>query len=344
MVVSVLKTMNSNTEKIWGALLHFGYNMWSDIPVERPDKKVPSYAKNFPFAAREMRFDYGLWKEATEKMAAGGMNMVVVDVGEGLRYPSHPELAVEGSWTPERMAEEVARLKAIGIEAIPKLNFSTSHDTWLGEYQRMVSTEEYYRVCRDVIRDTYEAFCRPRLFHLGYDEEAVELQRPYDLVVVRQGELWWHDFEFFVKTVEGLGMRPWIWSDFIWKHQSEFLARMPRSVLQSNWYYYDEFDPEKVPGGRWREHNQRCIRAYEVLEKAGFDQVPCMSNCRAQGGDNNIPNTVSHCSRVIAPERLKGFLVAPWARTQEEKRERIMGAIDKTVAAMKECRGAERGN
>ena len=326
----------SNEKRIWGALLHFGYNMWSDIPLERPDKKVPDYAKNFPYAAKEMRFDYGLWKDVTAKMAAGGMNMLVVDVGEGMRYPSHPELAVRDSWSPERVSEEVSRLRALGLEVIPKLNFSTSHDAWLGDYQRMVSTEEYYRVCRDVIRDTYEAFGKPRLFHLGYDEESAELQVPYDLAVIRQGELWWHDFDFFVRTVEGLGMRPWIWSDYLWNHEAEFLKRMPKGVLQSNWYYHDAFDPDKVPEGPWREHNLRCIRAYEVLEKAGFDQVPCMSNCCAKDGETgNIPNTVRHCSRVIAPERLKGFLVAPWARTQEAKRGQLMQALDFTVAAMK---------
>ncbi|MBQ1229154.1 MAG: uracil permease, partial [Firmicutes bacterium] len=42
---------------------------------------------------------------------------------------------------------------AMGITIIPKLNFSTNHDVWLGEYSRMVSTSIYYGVCRDLIND-----------------------------------------------------------------------------------------------------------------------------------------------------------------------------------------------
>ena len=44
-------------------------------------------------------------------MAEIGMNMVVVDVGEGIVLSSHPDLAVKGSWEPERMRGEVERLR-----------------------------------------------------------------------------------------------------------------------------------------------------------------------------------------------------------------------------------------
>ena len=63
-----------------------------------------------------------------------------VDVGEGLVYPSHPELVIEGSWSPDKLRAEVRRLRAMGVEAVPKLNFSTSHNGWLKQYRRMVST------------------------------------------------------------------------------------------------------------------------------------------------------------------------------------------------------------
>ena len=84
-------------------------------------------------------------------------------MGEALAYPSHPELAVKGSWSPEKMRAEVARLKAIGIEAIPKLNFAATHDGWLKDYHRMLSTPEYYRVVSDTIRDAIEAVKLPAI-------------------------------------------------------------------------------------------------------------------------------------------------------------------------------------
>ena len=36
--------------------------------------------------------------------------MIVVDLGEGLVYPSHPELSIKGSWTPEKLRTELDRL------------------------------------------------------------------------------------------------------------------------------------------------------------------------------------------------------------------------------------------
>ena len=142
------------------------------------------------------------------------------------------------------MKAEKARLAALGIDLVPKLNFSTAHDLWLGEYHRMVSTDIYYRVCSDLIAEVIDIFDNPPLFHLGYDEETWQHQHWYEYAVIRAHDLWWRDFLWFVEQVESRGSRPWIWSDKIWTHTSEFMARMPPSVIQSNWYYGANFDPE----------------------------------------------------------------------------------------------------
>ena len=132
-------------------------------------------------------------------------------------------------------------MRKLGLEPIPKMNFSATHDTWLGTYHRQVSTPAYYKVCEDLVDEVIRLFDKPRFFHLGYDEETAECQQSFAYTVVRQYDLWWHDFEFFVKQVERRGVRPWIWSDYGWKHGDEFLKRMPKSVLQSNWYYGLDF-------------------------------------------------------------------------------------------------------
>jgi len=98
------------------------------------------------------------------------MNALVLDLGDGVRWDSHPEIAVENAWTPAKLREELDRARELGIEPLPKLNFSTAHDAWLGPYSRMVSTPQYYEVCRDLIDEASELFGRPRLFHLGMDE------------------------------------------------------------------------------------------------------------------------------------------------------------------------------
>ena len=293
---------------IWAYLVHFGCNCWKDVPPER----VPRHGKK-PMdwlltrcQYDHVRFDEDAWKDISARLAKAGVNMIVIDLAEFVRYESHPELAVEGSWDVGRLCAEIARLRGMGFEVIPKLNFSTSHDSWLKEYHRMVSTPAYYRVCEDLVREVIGMFDRPRLFHLGFDEETAGQQWDCEHVVVRQGDLWWHDLNWFVSVVEKSGCRPWVWSDAYWHHPEEFLRRMSREVLQSNWYYGAEFDPAKVS-----EDRRIRLRAYEDFERAGFDQIPTGSNYSC---DTNFEGSVALCDKVISPAHLKGYLMAPWAR------------------------------
>ena len=332
-----MATGKSRSE-IWAALLHMGTNMWCDQRVSSWDE-IKAEEVDRVCQADHVRFDEQVWRSLTDRMAKVGMNMVVIDLAEAIRYPSHPELAVKGSWEIDRFRKELSRLRAIGLEPIPKMNFSTAHDIWLKEYSRMVSTPEYYRVCADLIRDVAEIFDHPRFLHLGYDEETFRHQGKYAYSVVRQDDLWWHDFLWFAKETEKAGMRPWIWSDYVWHHRDIFYKRMPKSVLQSNWYYRNEFDPEKLRAIGDLDHMAR-LKTYEELDKAGFDQVPTGSNYTF---DTNFEGTVAHCRRVCSPERLKGFLMASWhhtlARYEKKNLEAInqVGAVIETEAVAKPC-------
>ena len=297
--------------------------MWCDwIP---PEINAAELAKQFaeggsPLPDTVLRSKDVLWRETTDYIASKGMNMVVVDLGEGLVYPSHPELAIEGSWSPDAMRAEIKRLNALGLEVIPKLNFSTTHNGWLKHYRRLLSTPTYYRVCEDIIRDVAEIFNTPRLFHIGYDEETAGHQAGSDrclYVQVRKGEFWWYDFLHIVRTVEANGMRPWCWSDFGWDNR-EYFTRCPKSVLQCTWYY-DESHGGFDPVTNNTSDHKRLSEFWE-LEKAGFDQTPCGTNWvgwkrreEGVGADDVIGKLVKMGREVIAPERLKGFMMAPWA-------------------------------
>ena len=314
-----------DTDTIWAALLHFGMNMWFDHPVEKYKDFTPEeLALNT--AADELRCDEAVWMRVTERMAEVGMNMIVIDVGEGIQLKSHPELSVRGSWKADRFRAELSRLRKMGLEPIPKLNFSAAHDIWLKEYSRMLSTPEYYRVCEDVIAEVGEIFDSPRFFHLGYDEENWKCQRLCAYAVVRQGEQWWHDFLKISGFAEKRGMRPWIWSDYAWDHEEEFMRRMPRSVLQSNWYYGTHFESSK------NEHRVRRCKMFRKLSDAGFDEIPCGSNYES---DENFGALVPYCEKAIVPERLKGFLMAPWFFTVPMKEKKLLDAMDQVGAAIK---------
>ena len=291
--------------EIWAFMAHLGCNSYADHTVDRWGDSVGIQAESHS-PADHLRFDDEEWQFITSRVAALGGNMILLALAEGLKYESHPELSAKGAWSKERLEKEKNRLAKMGIELIPKFNFSTGHDAWLKEYHRMVSTPDYYRVCSDLIAEVAELFGKPRFFHLGYDEETIHNQRASHFAVVRQGELWWHDFLWFNETVKKAGSRSWIWSDYGWRHKDEFLSRMPRDVLQSNWYYYHIDDEQD------KEHLER-IAFFDELDKAGFDQIPCGS---AYSWKLNFTELVRYCRKHLAGSpRLNGFMLAPWTRT-----------------------------
>ena len=301
-----------NSDKLtWAFMIQLGHNMWGESPLIGE----PTPENRDKFAQPFNRTDTKVWNEVTEYVAKKGANMLLIDLGEGLAYPSHPELAVKGSWSPERMKEEIARLKSLGLEAIPKLNFSACHDAWLKDYSRMVSTPEYYKVCADIIHDVCEIFGKPRLFHLGWDEERSRAQKGCRYLVERKGDLWWHDFLFTVREVEKHGVKPWIWSDKIWLAPDEFKMRMPKSVMQSPWHYarFGHFvrNTAEMLKLDWPEPWAGAL-AFKEIDEAGYDAIPCGSTWSKPW---NMVAAVRFSKKHLDHSRIKGFLMAPWART-----------------------------
>jgi hypothetical protein len=294
-----LSTLKISSDKSWACLLHLNYDSPSAL-----------------------RFNESIWNDITQKMVRSGMNMVVIDLGDAIIYKSHPEIAIKNAWTRNRLRNEIERLRKMGLEPIPKLNFSTGHDTWLGEYSRMISTEKYYSVCRDLISEVSELFDQPRFFHIGMDEETEAHQNHYNYVVIRQNSLWWNDFHFLVKEIEKRGSRAWIWSDYLWRHPEQFFERMPKSVVQSNWYYGESFDE--------KEFVEPYIKSYLDLEKYGYDQIPCGGyyDNGEKFSEKSIMNTVQFCKNNIADQRLLGFLQTLWRPTIEDFREPLMKGVD----------------
>ena len=302
---------------IWACLCHLGYNMWADYE-EKDGVKGFYYGVTTDITATpRLRFQQEAWDKIVPMVLDAGCNMIILDVGEGIRFDSCPELAAEDAWTKDQMKAELARLNALGIEVIPKLNFSACHDEWLGVYSRMLSTPAYYEVVKNVITECAELFNHPRFFHIGMDEETAEHQKKYNMAIIRQGDLWWHDFNYICDCVREAGCRPWMWADFIWNHEEEFLERMPKDVLMSNWYYGDF--PEDYTA------SNNYIKAYQTLAEHGFDQVPGGSNWSMRG---NLQKTAEFSHRHYDDEHLLGFLQTIWFPSQTQYLHRYEGGLE----------------
>ena len=309
-------------DMIWGIMMYLGDHMWDDETTPpRGWYLDPLYCEN-------MKTTEKAWDMAVQFMAERKYNLALIDVGDGIRYESHPEISVPNAWDKDFLRKKLNEMRALGIEPIPKLNFSTCHDTWMKQYRRMVSTPTYYQCCADVIREVCEVFGHPRFFHLGCDEEVSDLQKKYEMIIVRNTDLWWHDFRFLCNECEKHGARPWIWSDYVWKNEELFLKNMSKDVVQSNWFYGDFKDYSNVD----RPSSRRAIECYELLDQHGFEQIPTGSTWSRA---NNLLQTVGHGKNKLNPDRLLGFLGAPWSFTNEEEIYTLFNEANKLYFARK---------
>ena len=302
---------------MWAHLVHLGSNMWNEEGNTRGREH-----RSTPCASSILRFDGALWDAHMQELRDSGVNTVIVDVGEAMLYESHPEISAKGAFDKARMRREVEKLQALGFEVIPKLNFSACHDAWLGDYSRMLSTPIYYRVCTELIDEVCEVF-KPRHFHLGMDEETAGHQANFNMCIIRQFDLWWHDLYYLVDCVEKNGARAWVWSDYIWNRTDEYLAKMPKSVMQNNWYYGDPFS-------NLNESRENRLRCYDLLDAHGFDQVPAGSVFSMA---DNFERLTEFSKAHISSERLCGMMQTVWERIDN-------GWMDRHAAAAQSIKNA----
>lgn len=322
--------MSVKNDFMWATLVHLGSNMWN----EHGNLRGRGEHRSNRDASLFLRFEPNVWNKYMSDLKANGTNTIILDIGEALFYETHPEIAVAGSWKRDRMLEEISRLNEIGFEVIPKLNFSTCHDAWLGEYSRMVSTSVYYNVCKDLIKEVSGIF-KPRYFHIGMDEECEQHQRNFDFAVIRQNELWWHDLYFLVDCVESENARAWVWSDYANHRPEEYVEKMPKSVLQSPWYYGLEFGDENTPP------DHPTLKSIELFEKHGFDQVPTGSVWSMK--KENFEMLVKYSAERISREHLVGFMQTTWERPSLPW-QHILDAGNETLSAARAWYENVKGN
>lgn len=291
---------------MWGYLIRLGSGIYDVFNTGNWERDI----KHDKFATEltKLRTDDKTWKKVTDFLPSQGINTLVIDIGEGMQYESHPELAVEGSWSKDKLKTELARLRSIGLTPIPKLNFSKCHDLWLKNYRNMIALPEYYKVCEDTIREVVEVFGTPELIHLGMDDELTSYQDGLKLEIQRNEELWWKDLYFMFNLCDKLGVRPWVNADAYWRLKEEYVEKMPKSVMQSNWFYH-YFDPVLKP-----EQRTPYEQAYEELDKAGFEQIAtCSSNWCA----DNAAGTTENLKKRLS-QRLCGYLTNPVIETDAD--------------------------
>ena len=127
---------------------------------------------------RERPMDVDLAVEVVEAMAAAGMNLLVLDVADGVKYKSHPELKRPYSIPMRSLRRICTAAGRNGIEVVPKLNFARSHyhqhNQWFRPHANdrgHFDDERYWTTAFEVIDELIDAVKPKRFFHVGMDED-----------------------------------------------------------------------------------------------------------------------------------------------------------------------------
>ncbi len=192
--------------------------------------------------SREKPFDIKVAYDIVDAMAETEMNLLVIDIADGVKYKSHPELKRHYSVPMGHLKRLVQRARKNGIEVVPKLNFAQSarqfHHEWLRPHDRRFDSAEYYKVAFELI-DEVIGVCEPKRFlHIGMDEDMDRSHRQYAAAVCTLAE-----------GLKKRGLRAVMWKDIpitcpgMWESPGEKSRAAekttPKDVVQVPWGYRD---------------------------------------------------------------------------------------------------------
>ena len=289
---------------------------------------------------REGRNDPEVLGEMIERMAATGLNLLVLEVEKGLRYESRPEVSAEGAMDRKTLRGLINRAKSLGIRCVPILP-SLSHSDYLYAAHPEIQ-ESHMAVCprhpltraliadlRDELLDLFE----PKWFHIGHDELLTSFrvdQRQSVLQCERcrnddAAEWFLEDILHWRDRLRDQGVVTMMWADMLMApsdfrhashrhcgvhggppdHVSRALESAPRDIILCDWHY----DPcREYPTIRY-------------LQDKGFDVLGCPMN-----RESSYLFT-RYAERTRSPRWL-GMLGTFWQAVSPDNRERIIQLID----------------
>ena len=183
----------------------------------------------------EKRFSLKLALALVDEMARAGLNALIVDVEDAVRYESHPELRRAYSAPMADYRRLVAHARAKGLTVIPKLNFATGvdmHNAWMSPYDEIPDANARYIEHAMQIVDELVHGLDLRHFHIGMDEDC----RPTDMyraVILK-----------LRAALARRGLRTVMWADIghAWTpirnaKTKAVLPALPRDVVMMPWTY-----------------------------------------------------------------------------------------------------------
>jgi hypothetical protein len=246
-----------------------------------------------------------------EKMTEVDLNMLVVDIADGIEYKSHPALKRHYS-VPMKDLEVIAKTAhEKNIEFVPKLNFSKSgrnhHDMWMKPYWHGIGwtrdMDKYWKVAGELIDELVEV-CTPKsYFHIGMDEDHYRSLSQYVDAINR-----------LHSKISNHNLRPVMWNDTCYLDRNVVAqvyadkmraaeSLIPKDIVQVLWDY------DIVHKG-----------LVEHLVKMGFTVWV------APGRESDH---VLEWKKILLREGGQGLFMTSWIKCNQANKDRILKQIEK---------------
>lgn len=261
----------------------------------------------------EKPFDPAVAQAVIEALRGYGFNALVVSIGDGVVYRSHPELRKHYSVPMTVLAALAAQAREAGMEFIPKFNFSMSaincHNDWIripGStwYDDLDHDEAYYAKAFAIIDEVLAACGGATRLHIGMDEDH---NRSYSQYVAT--------IEALRKGLRKRRLRTLMWSDaaiaypngqiFVEKAEAA-LEHCSKDIVQILWEY----------GGIPKRAAKRVVEnGFELWGAPGWSDAKQVAGyaklCRGLGAT--------------------GLLMTRWMKCVEENRQELLDCIHRAA-------------
>jgi hypothetical protein len=198
-------------------------------------------------------FDEETAAKLMRKIAEARFNAVILDVENAVRYRALPAIARKHSRPMSALRTLVRLAKSLGLEVIPKCNFSKSdkfrHNDWFEPYHLMPDNREYWALAAKVIDELLEE-TQARYFHVGMDEDH------------RDASAYVAAVQTLHKLLNRQKVKPILWTDIDKLPYAADVELKMRAALR-------QMPRENLIITHWQYHG-RCFDGVSELQRLGY--------------------------------------------------------------------------
>jgi hypothetical protein len=262
---------------------------------------------------REEMFDTETAGKIIRKLKALSFDSVIADCADGLKYESHPELKRKYSSPKSLVADFAAETAGLGMDIIPKLNFSKSgrnkHDMWMAPHSDLtdwtgsIDTGVYWTVAEDLINELTDLFRPKHFFHIGMDEDHYRSVNQYAETIIRLDGM-----------IKKRGLRTMVWNDSCYCDPAS-----PNKHHAEKCEAAEAFLPGDITHVLW-EYSRPRAKALRRLKQRGF-------KVWAAPGAN--PRNIEAWKACLSEERGDGILMTNWIKCSKTNEAELLRATDR---------------